>query len=353
MIPPSKNWLNRIFYCKTVMILESCGMEVVILLLPGAPASVITGLCEFFEIAGLDLNTRRRSGLCRVRTLALQSEPVALHGKVQIVPDLVGRCSDADVVIVPAIGPNVKNVKRRFSLEIEWLKEVASQGTRIASVCSGAFVLAATGLLHKKSATTHWLFAPLFRRMFPTISLDIDKLVIDNGQFLTSGGSNAFYDLGLHILEQFLGREIALQCAKHFLLDTDRISQTPFMMFSVQKHHGDESVAAAQTILEKDFSSSLSMDDVAQRVGLSSRSFKRRFKNATGDPPSTYLQRLRVEYAKRRLEEGDESVEEISYAVGYENVGFFRLLFKRYAGNTPLEHRKKFSVHSKLGEKRQ
>ncbi|TGK11185.1 GlxA family transcriptional regulator [Leptospira stimsonii] len=326
-------------------------MDVVILLIPGAPASVITGLFEFFEFAGIDLENRRKPSKIRVRTAAIQSEPVQLHGKVQIKPDLVGRCEKVDLVIVPAIGPNVVGIKRRCGLEIEWLKEVSSQGVRIASVCSGAFLLASTGLLEGRSATTHWQLASLFRRMFPNVNLEVDKLVIDQGNFLTSGGSNAFYDLSLHVLEQSLGREIALKCAKNFLLDSDRISQTPFMTFAAQKHHDDLSVATAQDILENEFTTAISMETLAQRVGLSSRSLKRRFKQATGDPPSTYLQRLRIEWARRRLEESGDSIEEISYAVGYENVGFFRVLFKRYVGSTPLDHRRRHSVKIPVGLK--
>ncbi|PNV76828.1 AraC family transcriptional regulator [Leptospira inadai serovar Lyme] len=319
-------------------------MDVLILLIPDSPASVITGLFEFFEFAGIDMENRRKPRICRVRTAAMQSEPVQLHGSVQIKPDLIGRCEKVDLVIIPAIGPNVANVKRRCRLEIEWIKEMASRENRIASVCSGAFLLASTGLLDGRRATTHWVFAPLFRRMFPSVYLDVDRLVIDQGRFLTSGGSNAFYDLGLHVLEQSLGRDIALKCARHFLLDSDRISQTPFMVFAAQKHHDDSSVAEAQTILEAEFASSISMETLAGRVGLSPRTLKRRFKQATGDSLSTYLQRLRIEWARRRLEETGDSIEEISYAVGYENVGFFRLLFKRYTGNTPFEHRRKNSL---------
>ncbi|RHX94768.1 AraC family transcriptional regulator [Leptospira yasudae] len=319
-------------------------MDVVILLIPGAPASVITGLCEFFEFAGIDLENRRKPPICRVRTAAIQSEPVQLHGNVQIKPDLVGRCEKTDLVIVPAVGPNVFNLKRRCGLEIEWLKDASTKADRIASVCSGAFLLAATGLLDGLSATTHWQFASFFRRMFPTVHLDINKLVIDQGKFLTSGGSNAFYDLSLHVLEQSLGREVALKCAKHFLLDSDRISQTPFMTFATQKHHDDQPIATAQDILENEFNTAISMESLAQRVGISSRSLKRRFKEATGEPPSTYLQRLRIEWARRRLEETGDSIEEVSYAVGYENVGFFRVLFKRYIGMTPLEHRRRHSL---------
>jgi len=320
-------------------------MNIVILLIPGAPASVITGLFEFFELAGIDMRRRRRGGLCRVQTAALSPESVRLHGQVEIRPDIVGRFEGrADLIIIPAIGPNIVGIEKRFGMEIEWIKEAASRGTRIASVCSGAFLLASTGLLSSKSATTHWLYAPLFRRMFPDVRLEIDRLVIDNGQFLTSGGSNAYYDLALHVLEQSLGRQIALETARHLLLDTDRVSQTPFIAFSAQKHHDDESIAAAQTILEKEFASDISLENLAKRIGLSDRSFKRRFKQATGDAPSIYLQRLRIEWARRRLAESGDSIEEISYSIGYENVGFFRQLFKRHAGCTPFEYRRRHAA---------
>lgn len=319
-----------------------------ILLVPDAPASVVTGLSEFFEIAGLDMNERRAKRPCRVRTASVQADRVPLRGKVIIEPDIVGRMTEpCDLVIVPALGPNVAGIRRRLGMEIEWLKDAASRGTRIASVCSGAFLLASTGLIDDREATTHWLFAPLFRRMFPRVKLNVDRLVIDTGKFLTSGGSNAFYDLALHVIEQSLGRDTALSCARHFLLDTNRVSQTPFIAFSAQKHHGDAGIGAAQTILEKEFSTALSIDTIADRVGMSPRNFKRKFKQVTGDAPSVYLQRLRIEWARNRLAETGDSIESISYAVGYENVGFFRLLFKRHTGLTPFDYRKKNSRASR------
>ncbi|TGK18735.1 helix-turn-helix domain-containing protein [Leptospira fluminis] len=319
-------------------------MNVAILLLRDSPASVITGLFEFFEIAGIDLRYRRSRRRCNVFTAAVDSSTVRLHGRVTIEPDFVGRLNEpCDVVIVPAIGPEVTNVANRFGMEIEWLKDVARKEIRIASVCSGAFLLASAGLLDGRAATTHWLFASVFRRMFPHVNLNVDRLVIDTGQFLTSGGSNAFYDLALHLIEQSFNREVAVSCARHFLLDTERISQTPFMAFSAQKHHKDESIAAAQSILEKEFATPISMEALAHRIGLSPRTFKRRFKSATGDAPSVYQQRLRIEWARKRLSESGDSVEEVCYAVGYENLGFFRALFKRHTGYTPFEYKRRLA----------
>lgn len=320
-------------------------MEIGILLIPDAPASVVTGLLDFFSLVGIDDRGRRSLPACSVHTIAFQSDPVPLNGGVSIAPQKIGRSGHRfDLVIVPALGPHVLGVGRRLGMEVEWIRETARSGSRVASVCTGAFLLAETGLLDDRSATTHWLFAPVFRRRFPRVDLDIDRLVIDTGQFLTSGGSNSFYDLALHIVEQELGRETALTTARHLLLDTDRVSQTPFMAFSSQKHHRDDLVRRAQTILEEEFRSAVSIEGLASRVGMSDRSFKRRFKKATGDAPSVYLQRLRMEDARRRLSDTDETIEEISYAVGYESVGFFRSVFKRHAGASPNEYRRRHGV---------
>ncbi|MCB1165930.1 MAG: helix-turn-helix domain-containing protein [Leptospiraceae bacterium] len=318
-------------------------MQVELLLIPGAPASVIAGLIDFFQVANLELR-QRKNHLCRITTVSPRNGPVALNGGMQIVPDRVGLFeSNADLLIVPAIGPQIGRVKTSLQPEAHWIRAKAEQGIRVASVCTGAFLLASTGLLDGQSATTHWLFANRFRRMFPGIHLEIEKLVVDNGTFLTSGGSNAFYDLALHVTEQYLGREIALTCAHHLLLDTDRISQTPFMSFTAQKHHEDLEIKKAQEFLEKEFASEVSLERLASRVGLSGRSFKRRFKKATGDTPSAYLQRLRIEWARDRLARTEDSIEAITYAVGYENAGFFRALFKRYTGTTPFQYRRKHS----------
>lgn len=324
-------------------------MQIEILLLPKAPASVVTGLLEFFEIANLDLEERKTRKLCQVRTVAMRPGPILLNGRVSLEPDIVGLSEETtDLVIVPAIGPHIARIRKELAPEREWILAKARNGARIASVCTGAFLLASTGLLDNRSATTHWLFGSLFRRMFPKVHLEIDRLVVDNGTILTSGGSNAFYDLALHIVEESWGREISLACAQHLLLDTDRISQTPFMAFASQKQHGDSEIALAQSILEKEFQSEVSLETLAIRVGLSSRSFNRRFKLATGDPPSVYIQRLRIEWAKTRLTKTDDSIEEICYSVGYENLGFFRALFKRLTGTTPNQYRQRHSIMRRM-----
>ncbi len=316
-------------------------VKIGLLLLPQAPASVVTGLIDFFRLVGLDDRGRRIAEPCTIETLAFSAEPLPLSSGVTMIPDQLARDAEGlDLVLVPAIGPDVHTVRRRFGVEVAWLREAARSSTRLASVCTGAFVLGETGLLNGRSATTHWLFGRTFRRRFPEVKLELDRLVVDAGQFLSSGGSNSFYDLALYIVEQNLGREMAMTVARHLLLDTDRVVQTPFMAFSPQKRHGDQIITAAQQIMETEYRTSLSIEQLAARLGLSDRSLKRRFKQATGDSPIVYLQRLRVEDARRRLSETDESVEEISYAVGYESVGFFRTVFKRHTGAGPQNYRK-------------
>lgn len=159
-------------------------------------------------------------------------------------------------------------------------------------------------------------------------------MVVDAGSVLTSGGSNAFYDLALYLIEQYIGYEAAQFCSHHFPVDARRSSQSPFMPAVVQRQHSDSLVLAVQSSIERSFREQISPDAVAAHVGLSSRSLFRRFKSATGETPNTYQQRLRVDAAKRRLSEADDSIEEISFSVGYESVSFFRQVFKKHTGDS-------------------
>lgn len=314
-------------------------MQFGLLLLPGIPSTVISGLLEFFELA------RHAPGSEQVglKTVSLQSGPIRLNAGLSIEADVIGRISQPlDLLLIPAIGMKTTRLRERFGMEVELLRELSLKGTRLASICSGAFLLGETGLLSGKAATTHWRLASKFRRRFKDVDLQIDRMVVDAGSVLTSGGSNAFYDLALYLIEQYIGYEAAQFCSHNLLVDARRSSQSPFMPAIAQRQHSDSLVLAVQSSIERSFREEISPDVLAAHVGLSSRSLFRRFKSATGETPNTYQQRLRVDAAKRRLSEADDSIEEISFSVGYESVSFFRQVFKKHTGFNPLEYRRRF-----------
>ncbi len=225
-----------------------------------------------------------------------------------------------------------------------WLNRHYQAGTIIASYCTGAFMLASAGLLTGKVATTHWRNAELFRRLYPHIKLASDELVIDNGDIICSGGSISYIDLSLHLINKYVGRDISSECAKLLVFDPIREKQSPYVSFEKHKDHNDQPILKAQEYIEIHYKQEISIDMLAQRVGLGARTFKRRFKQATTENPLNYLQRIRVEQAKLKLEKTTEPINNIIWSVGYEDVGNFRQLFKRFTGLTPKDYRQKFAT---------
>lgn len=310
-----------------------------LLLLPEIPSSIVAGLIEFFQVAALSPLGKD----LKLETVSMRPGALRLNGGLSIEADVVGPAKTSfDLFLIPAIGMNTSRIQERFGLELAYVKELARRETRIASICSGAFLLAETGLLSGRAATTHWRLAERFRRRFADVDLQIERMVVDSGPVLTSGGSNAFYDLALYVLEQHVGYESAQFVANHLLVDSRRAAQSPFMPVLSQKVHSDSLAKEAQFYLEQRFREEISPDTLAHHVGVSVRSLFRRFKAATGSSPVTYQQRLRVEAARRRLSESDDTVEEISLSVGYESVSFFRQVFKKHTGFNPLEYRRRF-----------
>ncbi|MEJ2037641.1 MAG: helix-turn-helix domain-containing protein, partial [Desulfosarcinaceae bacterium] len=216
------------------------------------------------------------------------------------------------------------------------------------SICTGVFLLAETGLLDGKSATLHWGFAEAFKARYPKVALRQDRMFIDHGRLYCSAGVSAGMDLTLYLVAKFCGENAARESAKTMVLDMGRYSQMPYDSFLPPKNHADPMVAKAQAWMERNSTQAVDYDRMADRFRVSRRSLERRFKQATGLTPLSYLQKLRVEQAKRMLEEGSRSFNEIAYAVGYEDIPFFRKLFIRLAGLRPKEYQQKFAGYGVL-----
>jgi transcriptional regulator GlxA family with amidase domain len=257
-------------------------------------------------------------------------------GFFSIHPADITKIKKTDLLIIPSISYDDNLIKENAAL-ICWIKDQYKNGAEIATMCSGAFLLAATGLLEGKTCSTHWNLADKFRRLFPNIDLKADKLIY------TNGGAYSFLNLILFLVEKYFDRETAIYCSKIFQIDMDRTSQSPFFIFQTQKNHGDEMICHAQTYIEENLREKISFEELASKLATSRRTFDRRFIKATGNTPVEYLQRVKVEVAKNTLEKGRKNVNEVMDEVGYSDDKAFREVFKKITGLSPLEYRGKYN----------
>jgi len=333
-------------------------MKIVVLATNKCVVSALYGVLDVFYAANYCAEQRYGKGIkdnldCQIITI--DNKAVVGYNGIQVMPtQLLSHDEVPDVIIVSSsVLPVLEccadsvNIEQKQPLEL-WLKHCNQHGTIISSYCTGSFLLAECGLLTGKVATTHWRSSDLFRKLYPFIRLDSEQLIVDNGNIVCSGGAMAYIDLALYLIERLIGRDVATDCAKLMVFDPVRQKQSPYVTFQSQKDHADQAILKAQEWLERHFKSEISIDDLADKVGLGSRTFKRRFKIATNENPLNYLQRIRVEQAKSKLAKTTDSINNIIWSVGYEDVSSFRQLFKRFTGLTPRDYRQKFAVHSTI-----
>jgi transcriptional regulator GlxA family with amidase domain len=253
-----------------------------------------------------------------------------------------------DLIIIPSLLHDYENVINQNEELIIWIRDQYKNGAEIASICTGAFLLAATGLLDGRTCSTHWNAAKDFRRLFPNIDLQPDKLITAAQGIYTNGGAYSFLNLILFLVEKYFDRQTAIVCSKVFQIDIERSSQSPFFIFQAQKNHGDDLICQAQTHIEENIAEKISFEELSSRLAISRRNFDRRFIRATGNTPVEYLQRVKVEFAKKTLEKGRKSIFEVMNEVGYTDDKAFREVFKKIAGLSPLDYRAKYNHKSEL-----
>src|SRR5262249_33983574 len=220
---------------------------------------------------------------------------IAGIGGIRVVCDAVlSRTAPGDLVLVPAIDPDVVAHPEVNRAVVPWLRRAAMAGADIASACTGAFALAEAGILDGKSATTHWAFQDLFRERYPRVRLESQAIIVDQGRVITAGGATSFLSLALYLVERLLGAEVARAASKMFLVDVNKSPQSAYPMFAPQKTHGDGAILRAQDLLERDLADCPPVPELARRVAMSPPNFVRRFQQATGNSPRDYIQRLRV-----------------------------------------------------------
>ena len=226
---------------------------------------------------------------------------------------------------------------------VPWIIEKYNNGADIASLCLGAFLLAATGLLNGKKCSTHWGFRNEFNLMFPEVELIDGKIVTEEGRLYSSGGALSYWNLLLYLLEKYTDRDTAILASKYFAVDIDRESQSAFAMFQGQRNHKDEAVKKTQDFIEKNVDEKISIDELADYVAMGRRSFERRFKTATQNSVLEYINRVKIESAKRSFENSRKNINEVMYDVGYTDTKAFRTIFKKITGLNPLEYRNKYN----------
>lgn len=324
-------------------------MKHVSILVPAGDAVVgsIEGPHKLFNQANDFLRAAGKAPLFRVELVGLARQARLRGGLFTLHADrTVHDDFRTDLVVIPALhGDLVQAVAANVEL-VAWVRRQRQAGAEVASLCMGAFLLAATGLLRGRKCATHWVAAHAFRAMYPDVELVAHEIITDDQGLYSSGGAYSYLNLVLYLIEKYAGREIAVCCAKLYQIDIGRNTQSPFAIFEGQKAHDDGPIKDAQRFIEANFRDKITVEDLAARAALSRRSFERRFKQATFNTALEYIQRVKIEAAKMSLETSREHVNEVMYAVGYTDAKAFRAVFKKVTGLSPLEYRGKYSKES-------
>lgn len=248
-----------------------------------------------------------------------------------------------DLIIIPAPHGDLGQAVALNQELIAWIRGQHQRGAEVASLCLGAFLLAATGLVTGRRCATHWIAANAFREMYPAVELVADKIIVDEQGIYSSGGAYSYLNLVLYIVEKYVGREVAVLCAKVFQIDIDRGTQSPFSIFQGQKEHEDAPIRKAQEYIEANFQRKITIEELASMAFLGRRHFERRFKKATFNTALEYIQRVKIEAAKMSLESSRENVNEVMFSVGYSDTKAFRSMFRNITGLSPVEYRNKYN----------
>ena len=323
-------------------------MKHVTIVVPKAYANLASVAGSFHILSRANEHWQRmgNKSLMQIQVAGFVKELKLDDGLFSIHPIPLKDIKRTDLIIIPSVSHEYDRVIKENKTLIHWIEEQHNRGAEIATICTGAFLLAATGILDGKSCSTHWNAANDFRRLFPGIDLQPDKLITVQKGIYTNGGAYSFLNFMLFLVEKYFDRQTAIFCAKVFQIDIERTSQSPFHIFQTQKNHGDEVIVKAQAHIENHLSDKISFEELANKFAVSRRNFDRRFIKATGNTPVEYLQRVKVEAAKRTLEKGRKSIFEVMNDVGYSDDKAFREVFKKITGLSPLEYKAKFNKAS-------
>ncbi len=309
--------------------------------------STVACIAGTFEIFAAANSYRRKTGreeLFKVVLAGVTDTQELYGGMFTVKPQVnIAAIDKTDLIVIPSSVPLYQKAGKESRTLTEWIKNQYKQGAEVASICSGAFMLAASGLLDGRNCSTHWAHADAFRIQFPAVHLLADQLITDEKGIYTNGGAYSFLNLLIFLVEKYYDRETAIYCSKIFQIEMDRNSQSSFSIFTGQKLHGDEMVEKAQAFIESRSHEKISMEDLSSKFAVGRRNFDRRFIKATGNTPVEYTQRVKIERAKKALESSRKTVNEVMYEVGYADVKAFREVFRKITGLSPLTYRLKYN----------
>ena len=321
-------------------------MKHVCILIPNSPCvlSSVVGAFKIFTAVNTTLINQGKKPFFDIKLVGLSNETSLYEGLFVIRPGvLIKDIQKTDLIVIPALSGDMETSLQLNQSYIPWIIDMVKNGAEVASLCTGAFLLASTGLLDGRKCATHWMAAEAFRQAFPQVKLQAEKIIIDEMGIYSSGGAYSFLNLMIYLVEKFCGREMAVFCSKMLEIEIERKCQSPFAIFLGQKDHEDEPIKKAQLFMENNVNHKISVEQLSGMFALSRRNFERRFKKATSNTPVEYLQRVKIEAAKKSLESGRESVNEVMYAVGYSDSKAFRTIFKKITGLSPVGYRNKYN----------
>ncbi|MER9417276.1 GlxA family transcriptional regulator [Mesorhizobium sp. M0306] len=319
-------------------------VEIGLVLYPGVQEAAVLGLTDLFMLANR-LAVERSPEAARLRVSHWRLQESAVIRVFDSEPGDSGptRGNGPAMVILPPtlLQPISREAAAPYA---GWLRDRHTAGATLGSVCAGAFVLAETGLLSGRAATTHWAYRDALALRFPDILLDADRLVIDDGDIITAGGYMAWTDLGLKLVDRVLGSAVMMDTARFMLVDPPGREQRFYSPFAPRLTHDDEAILKVQHWLQANGARDVTLGAMAEHAGLEERTFLRRFRKATGLRPTEYCQHLRVGKAREMLETTILSIDQIAWEVGYDDPGSFRKVFARITGLVPGDYRKRFGV---------
>jgi transcriptional regulator GlxA family with amidase domain len=315
----------------SILVPESSVMQAI-----ADPQYCFSAVNQFLIISGA-------SPLFDIQLVGLRKEVKLNEGRFSVHTDaLIDEIETTDLVIIPALFGDLNAAIEVNGDFLPWIRKQRENGAEVASLCVGAFLLASTGLLDGKKCSTHWGFTNEFRRMFPFVEVQDGSIVTEENGIYSSGGATSYWNLLLHLVEKYTSRETAILTSKYFAIDIDRSNQSAFAMFKGQKEHKDEEVQKVQDYIEQNIEGKFSVEELADLVALGRRSFERRFKSATNNSVLEYIQRVKIETAKRSFENSRKNINEVMMDVGYSDNKAFRTTFKKITGLTPIEYRNKY-----------
>ena len=320
-------------------------MKKVSILVP--ESSVMQAIADpqyLFSAANQFLLSAGKSPLFEVELVGVKKQIKLNNGMFSVHTNrLLKEVDKTDLVFIPALFGDMTSAIAKNKTVVPWIVDQYRKGAEVASLCVGAFLLASTGLLNGKKCSTHWGYQSEFREMYPDVEVVEGGIVTEEERIYSSGGAHSYWNLLLYLLEKYTDRETAILASKYFAIDIDRDSQSAFAMFKGQKSHKDKEILKAQEYIEKNIHEKISTDELAKISAIGRRTFERRFKDATNNSVLEYIQRIKIEAAKRQFETSRKNINEVMYDVGYTDTKAFRSIFKKITGLTPIEYRNKYN----------